>query len=85
MSRRRPGAKLRPSEERRIPIETGFCLVGKCEQVSNSGRNGIRRTTPFDGNLVAWGRGIALSLGTGWCHHFVQSVTCGESGGCKPR
>ncbi len=37
MSRRRLGAKLRPAKERRIPIETGFCLVGKFEQVSNSG------------------------------------------------
>ncbi len=31
------GHKLRPAKERRIPIETGFCLVGQFEQVSNSG------------------------------------------------
>ena len=37
ISRRRLGAKLWPAKERRIPIETGFCLVGKFEQVSNSG------------------------------------------------
>ena len=31
------GCGADPAEERRIPIETGFCPVGKFEQVSNSG------------------------------------------------
>ncbi len=40
-------------EERRIPMETGFCLVGKFEQVSNSGAVDVLQTT-------------MVSLSTGW-------------------
>ena len=52
--RKRSGIKLQPTEERIIPTGTSFYLIGKFEQVSNSGACPFTLTakTPASGKTV---------------------------------